>query len=45
MHNYATLVESILCLRQKITWVLCVITLKNDAKFGKELTCALRNEV
>ena len=24
---------------------LCVITLKNDAKFEEELTCALKNDI
>ena len=38
-----TFVESILCLSQKSKKELCVITLKNDAKFEKELTCALKN--
>ena len=30
---------------QKITEDLCVITLKNDAKFEEELTCALKNDI
>ena len=37
-------VESI-CLSQKSTDELCIITLNNDAKFEEELTCALKNEM
>ena len=33
------------CLSQKGTEELCVITLKNDAKFEEELTCALKNDM
>ena len=29
----------------KSTEELCVITLKNDAKFDEELTCALKNDM
>ena len=29
----------------KSTVELCVITLKNDAKFEEELTCALKNNM
>ena len=38
-------VEKILCLSQKSAEELCVITLKNDAKFQEELTCALKNDM
>ena len=38
-------VESILCLSQKSTEGLCVITLENDAKFEEELTCTLKNDM
>ena len=41
----ATFVESILCLSQKSAEELCVITLKNDAKFEEELACALKNDM
>ena len=41
----ATFVESILCLSQKSAEELCVITLKNDAKYEEELTCALKNNM
>ena len=41
----AAFVESILCLDQKRTEELCVITLKNDAKFEEELTRALKNDM
>ena len=40
----ATFVESILFLNQKNTEELCVITLKNDVKYEKELTWALKND-
>ena len=30
---------------KKSTEELCVITLKNDAKFEEELTCALKNDM
>ena len=30
---------------KKCTEELCVTTLKNDAKFEEELTCALKNDV
>ena len=30
---------------KKSTAELCVVTLKNDAKFDKELTCALKNDI
>ena len=40
----ATFVENILCLSQKSTEELCVITLKNDANFEEELACALPND-
>ena len=36
--------RNILCLSKKRAEELCVITLKNDAKFEEELTCALKNE-
>ena len=36
----ATFVESLLYLSQKSTEEVCVITLKNDAKFEEELICA-----
>ena len=39
----ATFVKRILCFSQKSTEELCVITLKNDAKFEEELTYALKN--
>ena len=39
----ATIVQSILCLSQKK--YRRDITLKNDAKFEEELTCALKNDV
>ena len=42
---FATFVESILCLSHKSTDELCVTTLKNDAKFEEELTCALKNDM
>ena len=35
----------ILCLSQKSAEELCVITLKNDAKFEEELTCSLKNDM
>ena len=41
----ATFVESILYMSQKSTGELYVITLKNDAKFDEELTCALKNDM
>ena len=44
LHFGVTFVESMLCLRQKSTEELCVITLKNDAKFEEQLTCALKND-
>ena len=34
-----------LCLSQKSTEELCVITLKNDVKFEEELTCALKYDM
>ena len=37
--------SSILCLSQKGTEELCVITLNNDAKFEQELTCAFKNDM
>ena len=40
-----TFVESILYLSQKSTKELCVITMKSDAKFEKELTSALKNDM
>ena len=40
-----TFAESILCFSQKSTEELCVIILKNDAKFEEELTCALKNDM
>ena len=36
---------SILCFSQKNAEELCVVTLKNDAKFEEELTCALKNDM
>ena len=44
LHFDVTFVESI-CLSQKSTEELHVITLKNDAKFVEELTCALKNDI
>ena len=41
----ATFVKSILCLTQKTTEELCIITLKKNAKFDLELTCALKNDM
>ena len=41
----ATLVESLLCMSQKSTEELCVITLRNDAKVEEELTCPLKNDM
>ena len=38
-------VESVSCLSQKRAGELRVITLKNDAKFEEELTCALKNSM
>ena len=38
-------VESILRLRQKCIEELRVITMKNDAKFEEELTCALKSDM
>ena len=40
-----TFVEIVLYLTQKGTQELCVITLKNDAKFEEELTCTLKNDM
>ena len=40
-----TLVAIVLYLTQKGTQELCVITLKNDAKFEEELTCTLKNDM
>ena len=40
----ASFVETILCLSQNSTEEICIIKLKNDAKFEEELTCALKNE-
>ena len=45
LHFDVTFVKGILCLIQKITEELCVITLKNDAKFEEELTCPLKNDI
>ena len=42
---FATFVESILCLSQKTAEELSVITLKNDEKFEKEVTCTLKNDI
>ena len=42
---FSTFVESILCLSQKGTEELCVITLKNDEKFEDEMTCGLKNDM
>ena len=42
---FITFVESILCLSQKSIEDICVITLKNDAKFEEELTSALKNNM
>ena len=41
----STFVESILYLSQKSGEELRAITLKNDAKFEEELTCALKNDM
>ena len=40
----ASFVETILCLSQNSTEEICIIKLKNDAKFEEELTCVLKNE-
>ena len=29
----------------KLTWELCVMTMKNDAKFEKELTCQFKTDM
>ena len=42
---FATFVKRILFLNQKSKEQLTVITLKNDAKFEEDMTCALKNDI
>ena len=37
--------RSVLSLSEKSTEELCVITLRNDAKFEEKLTCILKNDM
>ena len=38
-------IESSKCINLKLTEELCVMTMRNDAKFEKELTCPFKNDM
>ena len=38
-------IQSIKCMSLKFTGELCVMTMKNDAKFEKELTCQFKTDM
>ena len=44
-HWWALFVQSIWCYSLKISEELCVMTLKDDAKFKEKLTCGLKDKV
>ena len=39
------LIQSRKCMSLKFTEQLCVMTMKNDAKFGQELTCSFNTDM
>ena len=43
LHFDMLFLSKVYCLHKKTTAELCAVTLKNDAKFEEELTCALKN--
>ena len=45
LHFDMLFLSKVYCLYKKTTAELCAVTLKNDAKFEEELTCALKNDM